>query len=142
MIDTAVKDGAEHDGTAIIYFVLDRTSPYPLVILDWDIIQIEGALLEACLPTVFRNPEGLAAAHCARNGSVGVWIEDRHPAQSCCSRRATAAGMPTSSNQRSPPARTSARSPFRATTIACLKKPQREHRQRPLPISEKRAITC
>jgi hypothetical protein len=77
VIDTAVKDGAEHDGTAVIYFALDRTSPYPLVILDWDIIQIEGALLETWLPTVFQNLEGFAATHCARNGSVGVWIEDK-----------------------------------------------------------------
>lgn len=77
VIDTAVKDGQEHDGTAVIYFALTNTSPYPLVMLDWDIIQIEGALLETWLPTVFQNLEAFAKTHGARNGSVGAWIEDK-----------------------------------------------------------------
>jgi hypothetical protein len=77
VIDTAVKDGAEHDGTAVIYFALSNHAPFPLVVLDWDIIQIEGAMLETWLPTVFQNLEALAKAHGARQGSVGTWIEDK-----------------------------------------------------------------
>ena len=35
-------------------------SELPTMILDWDIIQIEGALLETWLPTVFRRLDELA----------------------------------------------------------------------------------
>ena len=78
VIDTAVKDGQEHDGTAVIYFALDHGQvEYKLAILDWDIIQIEGASLEVWLPTVFQNLEAFAKTHKARRGNVGAWIEDK-----------------------------------------------------------------
>jgi hypothetical protein len=77
VIDTAVKDGQEHDGTAVVYYALSNTAVYPLTVLDWDIIQIEGALLETWLPTVFLNLEAFAKSCRARSGSVGVWIEDK-----------------------------------------------------------------
>lgn len=79
VIDTAVKDGAEHDGTAVVYFGLDHSdSRFPLRILDWDIIQIEGATLDTWLGgVVFPNLEFLAKQHRARRGSVGAWIEDK-----------------------------------------------------------------
>jgi hypothetical protein len=77
VIDTAVKDGQQHDGTAVIYFALTNHAVYPLVILDWDILQIEGASLEVWLPTVFQNLEAMAIEFRARSGSVGAWIEDK-----------------------------------------------------------------
>ena len=48
----------------------------PLTILDYDIVQIEGAMLETWLPTVFRRLEELAKQCRARSGSLGAWIED------------------------------------------------------------------
>lgn len=77
VIDTAVKDGAEHDGTAVIYFGVDKSSLYPLLILDWDLIQIEGASLEVWLPVVFDMLEHYAKQTGARQGSIGAWIEDK-----------------------------------------------------------------
>jgi hypothetical protein len=48
-----------------------------LTILDWDITQIEGGLLEAWLPSISRRLEELARTCRARRGSSGAWIEDK-----------------------------------------------------------------
>lgn len=82
VIDTAAKTGTDNDGTAVVYFAIDRrgvnpNGSYPLIVLDWDIQQIEGALLETWLPTVFQNLEHLAKACRARSGSLGAWLEDK-----------------------------------------------------------------
>ena len=49
----------------------------PLAILDWDITQIEGSLLETWLPVVFQNCEMLAKECRSRGGSGGAFIEDK-----------------------------------------------------------------
>lgn len=77
VLDTATKDGAEHDGTGVIYCGYNRSGRFPLTILDWDYVQIEGSLLETWLPTVYQNLEALALKHRARYGSTGVHIEDK-----------------------------------------------------------------
>ncbi|MDR3449529.1 MAG: terminase family protein [Alphaproteobacteria bacterium] len=76
-IDTAVKTGSKNDGTAVIYWGICKRSEYQLVLLDWDIVQIEGSLLETWLPTVSQNLEGFARQYKARVGSLGSWIEDK-----------------------------------------------------------------
>ncbi|MFT4115980.1 hypothetical protein [Bradyrhizobium sp.] len=79
VIDTASKTGTEHDATAVTYFAIDRHGPNsPLIILDWDIAQIEGATLETWLPSIFARLEGLARICGARNGHLGAWIEDKN----------------------------------------------------------------
>lgn len=78
VIDTASKTGTEHDATAVTFFALNRNDPFPLVILDWDITQIEGATLEIWLPTVFARLEELSRQCRARFGSVGAFIEDKN----------------------------------------------------------------
>lgn len=75
VIDTALKDGLEHDGTAVTYFAKNSIDEHRVYILDWDVIQIEGALLEYWLPNVQRRLEELAKS--ARYGNVGPWIEDK-----------------------------------------------------------------
>jgi hypothetical protein len=77
VIDTASKTGTDNDATAVTYFAVDPYGPYPLVILDWDIVQIEGSLLETWLPSVFQRLEDLARACRARAGSMGAMIEDK-----------------------------------------------------------------
>jgi hypothetical protein len=77
VIDSATKTGNEHDGTAVVYAALTNPPDQRLVILDWDIVQIEGSLLEAWLPEVFARLEELARETRARSGSVGVCIEDK-----------------------------------------------------------------
>jgi phage terminase large subunit-like protein len=77
VVDTALKDGLEHDGTAVIYCARNKIAGHPLVILDWDVIQIQGALLEEWLPTVNQRLEDLARETSAREGNVGIWVEDK-----------------------------------------------------------------
>ena len=76
VIDTAVKGGKDNDGTAIVYCALDRFPEPRIVMLDWDIVQVDGALLESWMPSVFERCEELSRKLSARNGFVGVWIED------------------------------------------------------------------
>jgi len=76
VLDTAVKGGKENDGTAIVYISVNSQSQHPLTILDWDIIQVDGAMLERWMPSVFMRLDDLAALTGARKGSVGVFIED------------------------------------------------------------------
>lgn len=76
VIDTAVKGGKENDGTAVIYFAINNFIGHPLIMLDWDIIQIDGALLETWMPVVLQRCEELATITKSRNGNLGAWIED------------------------------------------------------------------
>jgi len=80
VIDSAVKDGLEHDGTACTYFALQRHPPpgqRRLTILDWDIIQIKGAILEDWLPSVYQRLKELAEQCHARMGAQAPYIEDK-----------------------------------------------------------------
>lgn len=81
VIDTAIKTGSTNDGTAATFYalmpaVLGREAR--LIVLDWDIVQIEGSLLEAWLPTIYERLEQLAALTQARMGTMlGAFIEDK-----------------------------------------------------------------
>jgi len=77
IVDTAIKDGKEHDGTAVTYFAVSKFHGHRLVILDWDIVQIKGDLLENWMPNVYRRCEELAVQYKARHGSLGAFIEDK-----------------------------------------------------------------
>ncbi|HEY0181245.1 MAG TPA: terminase family protein [Rhodopila sp.] len=78
-MDTAIKTGTKNDGTGVIYWGLtnNATRNPPLVVLDWDIVQVQGALLENWLPSVNDNLELLVRATGARMGSLGVQVEDK-----------------------------------------------------------------
>jgi hypothetical protein len=78
VIDTASKTGTDHDATAVLFFASDPVAPSRLLILDWDIAQIEGAVLETWLPSVFARLEDLARLCGARHGSIGAFIEDKN----------------------------------------------------------------
>lgn len=80
VIDSAMKDGKEHDGLAVKYFARCKSginNNPPLTVLDWELLQIKGALLEDWLPTVFARLEELAELTNARLGVAGTWIEDK-----------------------------------------------------------------
>jgi hypothetical protein len=79
VIDTASKTGTEHDATAVTFFGRNTAGGrFPLMVLDWDIAQIEGAFLETWLPMVFDRLEELARLCQARHGSLGAFIEDKN----------------------------------------------------------------
>ena len=77
VIDTAMKTGTDNDGTAVMFFAINKTFGHPLVVLDWDIVQIQGASLVTWLPWVYTRLEELSRMTRARMGSVGVFIEDK-----------------------------------------------------------------
>ena len=77
IVDTALKPGKKRDGTAVTYFALIKNPKRMLVVLDWDIIQIKGSMLEVWMPAVFKRLEELAIQCGARMGSLGAWIEDK-----------------------------------------------------------------
>jgi hypothetical protein len=81
IIDSATKTALHNDGTAVTFFAKNSTGGFPLVVLDWDIVQIEGALLENWLPSVFQRCEALAQRCGARHGSIGALIEDKDSGQ-------------------------------------------------------------
>jgi hypothetical protein len=80
IIDSATKTGKENDGTSVAFYAYSEHnydfSP-PLVLLDWDLTQIEGRLLETWLPSIFRRLEELSGLCGARQGSAGAFIEDK-----------------------------------------------------------------
>ena len=77
VMDTATKTGTSNDGTGVTYWARSRHVGTPLILLDYDLVQIEGSLLETWLPTVIENLESLAGRCGARYGSSGVHIEDK-----------------------------------------------------------------
>ncbi len=76
VIDSAIKTGKTNDGTGVIY-VAYQSREQKLIILDWDLIQIEGSMLEGWIPGVFLRCQELANQCNARHGSIGAFIEDK-----------------------------------------------------------------
>jgi phage terminase large subunit-like protein len=77
VIDSASKDGAKHDGTAVAFYAKSVYDGFPLVILDWDVVQIKSNLLIEWLPGINQRIEDLATELRARSGNYGIWIEDK-----------------------------------------------------------------
>jgi hypothetical protein len=77
IMDTASKTGTANDGTAVIWSARSKYG-IPITILDWDITQIEGGSLIFWLPSIFARGEELARLCGAREGFLGVWIEDKN----------------------------------------------------------------
>lgn len=78
VIDSATKTGKEHDATGVVFCAYIRYPEQKLIIIDWDIVQIEGAMLEIWLPQVFKQLEEYAMSYKARSGTrAGVFIEDK-----------------------------------------------------------------
>ena len=78
IIDTAIKAGTQHNSTAVTWYAYNPLiKETPTLVLDWDIIQIEGAKQEAWLTTVHARGEELARECGARKGYSGAMIEDK-----------------------------------------------------------------
>lgn len=76
-IDTAVKDGVEHDGTGVTYFSVSKYHGVPCVVLDWELRQITADMQISWMPSIFERLEQLSRECRARYGSLGVFIEDK-----------------------------------------------------------------
>ncbi len=79
VVDTAMRDGAEHDGTACITFAVYKhggAGDVRVIIIDYDILQINAELLIDWLPGKIREAQEFANFTGARYGFQGAWIED------------------------------------------------------------------
>ena len=76
IIDTAVKDKKASDATAAIYCAYVEIPEPRLIILDYELLKIEGASLINFMPSVYARAEQLAGQCKARNGKI-VYIEDK-----------------------------------------------------------------
>ena len=98
IIDTAVKTGTDNDGTGVSYWAVSQTGGIPLICLDWDYVQVEGAMLEVWIPSVFARLEELAKECRPQYGSAGAYIEDAQSGsillQQCAARNLPATALP------------------------------------------------
>jgi len=76
VMDCAVKSGSEHDATAVIYCAISRYGEHELIWLDYEMYSIEAASLEYLAPSIIERCEKLAEQCQARNGSLGLLVED------------------------------------------------------------------
>lgn len=76
-VDSAMKSTNNHDGLAVAYWARSQHVGHPLVLLDWDLRQIDGALLPEYFPSVLKRANELANQCRARVGSKGALIEDK-----------------------------------------------------------------
>ena len=78
-IDTATKTGKLNDGTGVVYWAYAKfgVGGPRLYALDYDLIQIEGAMLEVWIPQVFKNLQQYAINLRSRSGSLGAFVEDK-----------------------------------------------------------------
>ena len=76
ILDTAVKSGSENDATAVLYCATTQHYGHKLIWLDYELHSIEAASLEYLAPTILQRLEVLSAQCKARNGSVGMLVED------------------------------------------------------------------
>jgi hypothetical protein len=77
VIDTAIKTGTDHNSTAVTYFAYNALTKPSTLVLDWDLVQVEGADQADWLPSIFARCEELARYTGARRGSSGAFIEDK-----------------------------------------------------------------
>lgn len=77
-IDTGIKADAKHDATAVIYWALNQyNEAQPLIILDYDILQVPADLLIDWIPNIYMRLEEFAKSCHARRGSIGALIEEK-----------------------------------------------------------------
>lgn len=83
VVDSASKTGSTHDGVGVAFWGLRPADEVgkgkcPLILLDWNITQIEAALLEEWLPNaVMKRLQDLTHEFSVLQGSAGVFIEDK-----------------------------------------------------------------
>lgn len=80
-IDTTMKGGYGNDGTAVSYWATQNVTNYPgqspLMLIDWDLVEHEGSMLEVWMPQVFARLNELAVITKARVGVLGSFVEDK-----------------------------------------------------------------
>lgn len=93
VVDCAQKGQLQNDGSACIWFALSNFPTPSLVILDWDIIQIDGYFLKDIVPQWVGKAKHLSEICLARMGTAGLFIEDKATGITLLQQGLTRAGM-------------------------------------------------
>lgn len=95
VMDSAVKTGSKNDGTAVTFYARNKYYGTPLIILDYEVIQIEADLLNTWVPNVVLPRLNELAVQCgSREGVRGLFVEDKASGSSLLQRGARM-GWPT-----------------------------------------------
>lgn len=87
VMDSALKTGSKNDGTAVTYYARNRYYGIPLVLLDYEILQIEADLLGSYVPNVVLPRLNELAIQCgSREGVRGLFVEDKGSGIAICQR--------------------------------------------------------
>lgn len=76
IMDCAAKSGTNNDATGVLYCSVSRYHGEKLIWLDYEMHSIDASMLEYLAPKVLKRCEELAAQCGARNGSLGLFVED------------------------------------------------------------------
>ena len=76
IMDCAVKSGSSNDATAVLYCAVNPYGGTPLIWLDYELHSIDAASLEYLAPKIMARCEELAKQCGARQGSLGLLVED------------------------------------------------------------------
>jgi hypothetical protein len=76
IMDCAVKSGSVNDGTGVLYCSISNYHGHRLIWLDYELHAIEAASLEFLAPSILKRCEDLAKQCGARQGSLGLLVED------------------------------------------------------------------
>lgn len=76
VVDCSVKSGSSNDGTGVLYCAYSQFHGHLLTWLDYEYHAIEAASLEFLAPAIMERCEALARECGARQGSIGLMVED------------------------------------------------------------------
>lgn len=75
-ICTWMRGGRDNDGAGVVFWAHEARDGQPLVVLGWDIHEMDSTLIDYWLPTVFNNLDSLARVIQPRFGAQGVYVKD------------------------------------------------------------------
>lgn len=76
-VHTTVRSGQQRDSISCCYWAVNKVFGTPLILLDWDILEAEGNMLEAWLPEVTNRGHALAVQCASRTGYIGAWVQNK-----------------------------------------------------------------
>jgi hypothetical protein len=79
VMDSAMKGGGNHDGTAVMFFGYRKfvmPGQPQLVVLDWDIYQLDAVVIKGMFPGIIQKAIDLSEKHGAIQGFQGLYVEN------------------------------------------------------------------
>jgi hypothetical protein len=76
VITANMRAGKDTDGAAAVFCAHDANEKHPLVVLDWDITEMNSRLLDDWMSGMFARLDIFARVCGARLGNMGMWFKD------------------------------------------------------------------